>query len=101
MVWRVAERALHVINGELAVASHRLRPFDMAICTASANVNVEAIEQTRFVVFGGAPISDRFIWWNFVSSSKQRIEQAKLDWKEGRFARVPGETEFIPLPDKR
>ncbi len=42
---------------------------------------------------------DRHIWWNFVSSSKDRIEQAKADWKEGRFDPVPGETEFIPLPE--
>ena len=48
---------------------------------------------------GGEPLGPRFIWWNFVSSSKQRIEQAKVDWREGRMGAVPGETEFIPLPD--
>lgn len=96
-----AERALHVISGELAVGNHRLSAFDMAICTRSASIDMEAMETTRLVLFGGASITDRFIWWNFVSSSKQRIEQAKLDWKEGRFAKVPGETEFIPLPDRR
>lgn len=96
-----AQRALHLISGSLAVGNHRFAPFDMAICTESAGVEAEALEDTRLVLFGGAPITDRFVWWNFVSSSKQRIEQAKLDWKEGRFAPVPGETEFIPLPDKR
>jgi hypothetical protein len=51
------------------------------------------------MLLGGEPMdSPRHIWWNFVSSSKERIEQAKADWKEGRFAPVPAETEFIPLP---
>ena len=48
---------------------------------------------------GGAALEGRDIWWNFVSSRRERIEQAKEDWKTGKFAPVPGETEFIPLPD--
>jgi redox-sensitive bicupin YhaK (pirin superfamily) len=95
-----AERALHVISGSVAVCDHQFGPFDMAICSPAARVEIVALADTRLVIFGGAPMSERFIWWNFVSSSKPRIEQAKLDWKEGRFASVPGETEFIPLPDK-
>jgi hypothetical protein len=52
------------------------------------------------VMIGGAPLDgDRHMWWNFVSSRRERIEQAKRDWKEGRFGHVPGETEFIPLPE--
>jgi redox-sensitive bicupin YhaK (pirin superfamily) len=52
------------------------------------------------MLIGGEPLDGpRHIWWNFVSSSKDRIEQAKADWKSGRFGQVPGETEFIPLPD--
>jgi redox-sensitive bicupin YhaK (pirin superfamily) len=51
------------------------------------------------MVLGGDPVGARHLWWNFVSSSRTRIERAKADWKEGRFDRVPGETEFIPLPD--
>jgi hypothetical protein len=52
------------------------------------------------MLLGGEPMDGpRHIWWNFVSSSKERIEQAKADWKSGRFAPVPGETEFIPLPE--
>ncbi len=55
----------------------------------------------RLVLLGGEPLDGpRFIWWNLVSSSRERIEQAKVDWVEGRFSPVPGETEFIPLPDK-
>jgi redox-sensitive bicupin YhaK (pirin superfamily) len=53
------------------------------------------------MLLGGAPMDGpRHIWWNFVSSSKERIEKAKADWKEGRFAKVPGDPEFIPLPDR-
>jgi hypothetical protein len=53
------------------------------------------------MLLGGAGMEEpRYIWWNFVSSSLERIEQAKADWKDGKFKTVPGETEFIPLPDK-
>jgi hypothetical protein len=59
-----------------------------------------AVAPTRLAVVGGAAMDGpRHIWWNFVSSRKERIEQAKADWKAGRFEAVPGETEFIPLPD--
>jgi hypothetical protein len=53
------------------------------------------------MLIGGEPLdAPRFVWWNFVSSSRQRIEQAQADWKAGRFPSVPGETEFIPLPER-
>jgi hypothetical protein len=52
------------------------------------------------MVFGGASLGPRFVWWNFVSSRAERIHQAADDWKAGRFPQVPGETGFIPLPDK-
>jgi len=55
----------------------------------------------RLIVFGGEPLGARYLWWNFVSSSKARIEQAKEDWKAGRFGGVPGDPEFIPLPPAR
>ena len=62
---------------------------------------LHATADARIVLIGGAPIDgERHIWWNLVSSSKGRIEQAKEDWKEGRFPKVPGdEAEFIPLPE--
>ena len=53
------------------------------------------------MLLGGAPLGPRHMWWNFVSSSKGRIEQAKQDWKAGRFGAVPGDAEFIPLPAER
>ena len=65
-------------------------------------VSVRAVTDARLQVLGGATMDGaRHIWWNFVSSSKERIEQAKADWKAGRFEIVPGdEEEFIPLPEK-
>ena len=72
----------------------------MAVFDAGAEVTLQASEASRVMLLGGAPMDGpRHIWWNFVSSSEDRIEQAKADWKEGRFAAVPGETEFIPLPE--
>ena len=62
---------------------------------------VKAEKQSRIMFVGGDALEgERTIWWNLVSSSKDRIEQAKRDWKEGRFDMVPGETDFIPLPDR-
>ena len=52
------------------------------------------------MIIGGDALGERHIWWNFVSSSKERIERAKLDWRDGRFDKVPGDDEFIPLPDR-
>ena len=62
---------------------------------------IQAKENSTLMLLGGEPLGERFIWWNFVSSRKERIEQAKADWKAGHFDKVPGdEIEFIPLPDK-
>ena len=62
-------------------------------------ISVRATLPARLMFLGGAALEGpRYIWWNFVSSRKERIEQAKEDWKTGRFAPVPDETEFIPLP---
>jgi redox-sensitive bicupin YhaK (pirin superfamily) len=75
-----------------AVRSATLRPGN--------DIAVAARGPARLLLFGGAPLDGpRHLWWNFVSSSRERIEQAKEDWKAGRFAPVPGETEFIPLPE--
>jgi redox-sensitive bicupin YhaK (pirin superfamily) len=66
-------------------------------------VTIRAITAAHVIVLGGAAMDGpRHIWWNFVSSRKERIEQAKAEWKAGRFSIVPGdETEFIPLPEDR
>ncbi len=64
-------------------------------------ITVRATKPSRMMFLGGAALEGpRYIWWNFVSSRKERIEDAKEDWKSGRFKQVPGETDFIPLPEK-
>ncbi|WP_333064666.1 MULTISPECIES: pirin-like C-terminal cupin domain-containing protein [unclassified Microcoleus] len=77
----------------MALAQHRL-----AILTSGIKVNISASGKARCIVIGGKPVGERHKWWNFVSSRHSRIEQAKLDWREGRFAQVPQATEFIPRP---
>ena len=78
------------------------RTADLAVLAAGQPVDVLAgADGAKLMLLGGAPMDGpRHIWWNFVSSSKERIEKAKADWKEGRFAKVPGDPEFIPLPDR-
>ena len=71
----------------------------MAVITPGTEAEIQGASDARVMLLGGATMDgERHIWWNFVSSSKQRIERAGADWKENRFAKVSGETEFIPLP---
>jgi len=74
----------------------------MLVFARGADVVLRATDDARIVLIGGTPIDgERHIWWNYVSSSKARIEQAKHDWREGRFPRIPGDdVEFIPLPEE-
>ena len=95
-----AERALYPVGGELRLDDEPLPLNTLAVLDAGSEPVLRAIESSRVMLLGGAPLDGpRFVWWNFVSSTRERIEQAKSDWKSGRFAAVPGETEFIPLPD--
>ena len=75
---------------------------DLAVLATGAPVSGIAGEGgAKLMLLGGAPLDGpRHMWWNFVSSSPDRIERAKADWRAGRFGQVPGETEFIPLPDR-
>lgn len=95
------ERAVYVVSGELRCGSSVVRASTMAVLRPHHATVLEATVATHLVMIGGAPLDGpRWIWWNFVSSSKERIEQAASDWKEGRFPSVPGdEVEFIPLSD--
>ena len=97
-----AERGVYVAEGTVMTGDRQLGVGDLAVLTAGMSVDVLAgTTGAKLMLLGGAPLDGpRHIWWNFVSSSKERIEQAKADWKEGRFAKVPGDKEFIPLPDK-
>jgi len=95
------ERALYIVEGSVSVNGETHSENEMLVLAPDTNVTVEAGEASRVMLLGGAPIDgERHIWWNFVSSSKERIEQAKADWKEGRFGRIEGDDEFIPLPEK-
>lgn len=93
------EMGMYVVQGE-AVIDGEVAPINcMTVLTDNAQ-KIVAKGHTRFAIIGGKPLGKRHLWWNFVSSRKDRIEQAKLDWKEGKFGDVPGdEDEFIPLPE--
>ena len=95
------QRAVHVVDGLVEIGGRRLGPGVMALLRPGAEVLVRADGPARAMLLGGAPLDgERHIWWNFVSSSKERIERAKDDWRSGRFGKVPGdEEEFIPLPE--
>ncbi len=94
------ERAIYVVDGAVGCGVERADVGRMLVFAKGAKVALRAERATRVVLLGGDPLDGkRYIDWNFVSSSKERLEQAKRDWKEGRFPRVPGdEVEFIPLP---
>jgi len=96
------ERAAYVTQGSVRCDDQRVTAGQMAVFEPPpARAVLHADDAARVMLLGGAPLDgERHIWWNFVSSSRERIEQAKRDWKEGRFPKVPGdETEFIPLPE--
>ena len=94
------ERAIYVVDGEIEIAGDRHEGPKLLIFRPGDAITVRAIRNTRMMLLGGDALEGpRHLWWNFVSSSKERIEQAKQDWKTGRFAHVPKEHEFIPLPE--
>jgi len=96
------ERAVYIIDGVLDIAGDRFEAGRLLVFRPGDTVSIAAATDTHFVIVGGAPMDGpRHIWWNFVSSRKERIEQAKAEWKAGHFGKVPGdEIEFIPLPEK-
>ncbi|TMJ42091.1 MAG: pirin family protein [Alphaproteobacteria bacterium] len=93
------ERAIYLVEGEVEIAGERLAAPQMLIFRPGDAITIKAVQKTRMMFLGGTAMEGpRHIWWNFVSSRKERIEAAKEDWKSGRFGPVPNETEFIPLP---
>ena len=94
------ERAVYVVEGEVDVAGETFEGPRLLVFRPGDRMSVRATRPARLMFLGGAALEGpRYIWWNFVSSRRERIEQAKEDWKTGRFTPVPGETEFIPLPE--
>jgi redox-sensitive bicupin YhaK (pirin superfamily) len=96
----IEERAIYVLSGEVDVAGDVFGQHRLLVFKPGGDIVVASAPGAHFVVLGGAAIgSKRYIWWNFVSSSQEKIEQAKEEWRRGRFDIVPGdEEEFIPLP---
>lgn len=96
----VEERAIYVVEGELELEDASIPQYSMAVLSSKPGLRVRARQTSRIALIGGENLGHRHIWWNFVSSRKERIEQAKQDWRAGRFAKVPGDSEeFIPLPE--
>jgi redox-sensitive bicupin YhaK (pirin superfamily) len=94
------ERGVYVVEGAIDVGNESFGASELLVLESGAEVLLHARSNARVLVFGGAPPDGpRFVWWNFVSSRKERIAQAARDWQAGKFARIPGETEFIPLPE--
>lgn len=94
------EAAIYVVEGEISIQGKKLQQYQLMIVENSDELAVTATQKSRIVVIGGEPLGERYIYWNFASSRKERIKQAKQEWREGRFAKVKGdEMEFIPLPD--
>jgi len=93
------ERAVYVVAGSVAIGADVYAEGTLAVLREGATAPLKAATETRVIVVGGSPIGPRHIWWNFVSSSEARIERAKRDWADMRMGTVPGDDEFIPLPE--
>ena len=96
-----AERAIYVVAGDVSVDGAPVPVGQMLVVPGGGDVKISVTTAARVFLCGGAPLDgERFLWWNFVASEKQRIERAKADWVAQRLGQVPGETEFIPLPKR-
>lgn len=96
------ERALYVLKGHVEIGGAIYDPQQMMVLRPGDDVVVRALDPVHMMLLGGATMDGpRYIFWNFVASSRERLEQAKEDWRTGRFAKVPGDDkEFIPLPEE-
>ena len=95
------ERAIYVVSGAVSVEGEdgQFIQDQLVLFKPGTEIVLRALAESRVMLLGGAALpEERHIFWNFASSSRDRIEQAKADWRDGRFNGVPGETEFIPLP---
>jgi redox-sensitive bicupin YhaK (pirin superfamily) len=94
-----AERAAYIVNGAIESEGRTFAEGSLLLFVEGATASLRAAEPSRVALLGGAPLEGkRHIWWNFVASTPERIERAKRDWADGKFAPVPGDTEYIPLP---
>jgi redox-sensitive bicupin YhaK (pirin superfamily) len=97
-----SERAIYVVKGKLEFSGHFYTSGQMLVFSKGTEPVVVSTEDSVLMMLGGEPVGERFIWWNFVSSKKDRIEQAKADWKEGRIILPPNDNkEFVELPHEK
>jgi redox-sensitive bicupin YhaK (pirin superfamily) len=97
-----SERGIYIVKGSIEVNAVMYREGQMLVFTKGVDPMIVAKQKSTLMLLGGEPLGDRFIWWNFVSSRKERIEQAKEDWKQGRIILPPNDNhEFIPLPEDK
>lgn len=97
-----AERGIYIAKGSLELSGRIYSAGQMLVFTKGVDPILLAKEPTTLMLLGGQPLGERYIWWNFVSSRKERIEQAKADWKEGRIILPPNDNqEFVPLPEDK
>jgi redox-sensitive bicupin YhaK (pirin superfamily) len=93
------QRGIYVVQGAVEIDGQKVDQGHLTVLRPRQAVTLTALSEARAMLLGGAALDGpRHVWWNFVSSSSERIEQAKADWSQGRFPKVPGESEFIPLP---
>jgi len=94
------ETAIYVVSGNIVISNQEIPQYSMVILENKATATIQATVDTRIAMIGGERMPKRHLEWNFVSSRKERIEQAKKDWQNGKFPKIPGdEVEFIPLPE--
>ncbi len=93
------ELAAYVVDGQVSIDDEPINRHVLAVGAENRSVCLQASEDSRVMVIGGDPVGKRHIWWNFVSRTEERMEQAKDDWKNGRFDGVPGDDEIMPLRD--
>ncbi|RYG13565.1 MAG: pirin family protein [Burkholderiales bacterium] len=96
-----AERALYVLEGDAQLDGADIPDKHLVLLDPGSSPKLRARTPLKAMLLGGEPLDGpRHLWWNFVSSSKERLEVAKQDWLDGKFGQVPGEVEFIPLPER-
>jgi redox-sensitive bicupin YhaK (pirin superfamily) len=96
------ERAIYIVSGEIEIMGDRFGAAQLIVLRKGDAITLTSPGVAQIVLFGGEPMDGpRHIWWNFVSSRKERIEQAKEQWRTAKFDPVPGESEFIPLPENK
>jgi redox-sensitive bicupin YhaK (pirin superfamily) len=96
-----SEQAIYVVEGSIEIDGETVPPQNMVILPDAESVQVNCRDIARIAVLAGEPIGPRFVWWNLVATTRERIREAAETWAAGGFDRVPGDDEFIPLPTDR